>query len=147
MSAWTLIAEYHRLSGLNNRTLFPCTSGAWRSQIRVPARSVSAKGSAYPGRLLPVSSQGWGQGRETEERHRDNRENSLVFLFIKTLNVLDQCSTLQAHLTLINLHNVLGFSCGSAGKESTCTVGDLGSIPGLGRSLKKRKATHSSILA
>ena len=28
----------------------------------------------------------------------------------------------------------LGFSCGSAGKESTCNVGDLGLIPGLGRS-------------
>ena len=26
----------------------------------------------------------------------------------------------------------LGFPCGSAGKESTCSVGDLGSIPGLG---------------
>ena len=26
------------------------------------------------------------------------------------------------------------FSCGSAGKESACNVGDLGSIPGLGRS-------------
>ena len=28
----------------------------------------------------------------------------------------------------------LGFPCGSAGKESTCNTGDLGSIPGLGRS-------------
>ena len=28
----------------------------------------------------------------------------------------------------------LGFSCGSAGKESACSEGDLGSIPGLGRS-------------
>ena len=28
----------------------------------------------------------------------------------------------------------LGFPCGSAGKESTWNVGDLGSIPGLGRS-------------
>ena len=27
----------------------------------------------------------------------------------------------------------LGFPCGSAGKESACNVGDLGSIPGLGR--------------
>ena len=26
-----------------------------------------------------------------------------------------------------------GFPCGSVGKESTCSVGDLGSIPGLGR--------------
>ena len=28
----------------------------------------------------------------------------------------------------------MGFPCGSAGKESTCNAGDLGSIPGLGRS-------------
>ena len=28
----------------------------------------------------------------------------------------------------------LGFPCGSADKESTCNAGDLGSIPGLGRS-------------
>ena len=27
----------------------------------------------------------------------------------------------------------LGFPCGSAGKESACNEGDLGSIPGLGR--------------
>ena len=29
---------------------------------------------------------------------------------------------------------LLGFPCGSAGKELACNVGDLGSIPGLGRS-------------
>ena len=28
----------------------------------------------------------------------------------------------------------MGFPCGSAGKESACNVGDLGSISGLGRS-------------
>ena len=28
----------------------------------------------------------------------------------------------------------LCFPCGSAGKESACNAGDLGSIPGLGRS-------------
>ena len=33
----------------------------------------------------------------------------------------------------------LGFPCGSAGKESTCSAGDLGSIPGLGRSLEEGK--------
>ena len=36
---------------------------------------------------------------------------------------------------------------GSAGKESTCNVGDLDSIPGLGKSPGEGKATHSSILA
>ena len=30
--------------------------------------------------------------------------------------------------------SLLGFTCDSAGKESACNVGDLGSIPGLGRS-------------
>ena len=32
----------------------------------------------------------------------------------------------------------LGFPCGSAGKESACNVGDLGSIPGLRRSPGRR---------
>ena len=39
----------------------------------------------------------------------------------------------------------LGFPCGSAGKESACSAGDLGSIPGLGRSPGDGKATHSSV--
>ena len=30
--------------------------------------------------------------------------------------------------------SILGLPGGSAGKESTCNVGDLGSVPGLGRS-------------
>ena len=29
---------------------------------------------------------------------------------------------------------IMGFPCGSAGKESACNAEDLGSIPGLGRS-------------
>ena len=32
----------------------------------------------------------------------------------------------------------MGFPGGSAGKESTCNAGDLGSIPGLGRSSGER---------
>ena len=33
----------------------------------------------------------------------------------------------------------MGFPYGSAGKEFACNVGDLGSIPGLGRSLGEGK--------
>ena len=33
----------------------------------------------------------------------------------------------------------LGFPGGSAGEESTCNAGDLGSIPGLGRSAREGK--------
>ena len=39
------------------------------------------------------------------------------------------------------------FPCDSAGKESACNVGELGSIPGLEDPLEKGKATQSSILA
>ena len=35
---------------------------------------------------------------------------------------------------LMQLRSYLGFPCGSAGQESARIVGDLGSIPGLGRS-------------
>ena len=35
--------------------------------------------------------------------------------------------------------NIMGFPCGSAGKESTSNAGDLGSIPGLGRSPEEGK--------
>ena len=41
----------------------------------------------------------------------------------------------------------LGFSCGSAGKESTCNAGDLGSSLGLEDPLEKGMATHFSALA
>ena len=38
-------------------------------------------------------------------------------------------------------------SCGSDGKESVCSAGDLGSIPGSGRSLEGGNGNHFSILA
>ena len=39
------------------------------------------------------------------------------------------------------------FPGSSDGKEFTCNAGDLGSIPGLGRSLEKENATRSCSLA
>ena len=58
-------------------------------------------------------------------------------------------SVLKARHGMIHTSSlvVLGFPCGSAGKESACNAGDLGSIPGLGRYLEKGNATHSSVLA
>ena len=42
----------------------------------------------------------------------------------------------------------MGFPCDSAGKESSCNAGDLGSIPGDWEDpLEKGKAAHSSTLA
>ena len=39
------------------------------------------------------------------------------------------------------------FPGGSDGKEYACNAGEPGSIPGLGRSIEKGMATHSSNLA
>ena len=36
--------------------------------------------------------------------------------------------------SLVLMKAQMGFSGGSAGKESACNAGDLGSVPGLGRS-------------
>ena len=41
----------------------------------------------------------------------------------------------------------MAFPGGSNGEESACSTGDLGLIPGSGKSLEKGMATHSSILA
>ena len=41
----------------------------------------------------------------------------------------------------------MGFPCGSAGKESACNAGDLGSILGWEDPLEEGMATLSSILA
>ena len=44
-------------------------------------------------------------------------------------------SVLQEAITIVNVFAPnWGFPCGSDGKESVCNVGDLGLIPGLGRS-------------
>ena len=53
-------------------------------------------------------------------------------------------------LTSSPWRQVLLLSCfpgGSDSKESACSTGDLGSIPGSGRPLEKGVAAHSSILA
>ena len=49
--------------------------------------------------------------------------------------------------TLVKTYLTMGFSDSSVGKESACSAGDPGSIPGWEDPLGKGKATHSSILA
>ena len=41
---------------------------------------------------------------------------------------------MRHHIVFVFLWLTLGFLCGSAGTESACNEGDLGSIPELGRS-------------
>ena len=48
--------------------------------------------------------------------------------------------------SLLSLENLYGFPGGSDGKEAACNEGDLGSVPGLGRSPGEGNSKHSSIL-
>ena len=50
-----------------------------------------------------------------------------------------QVCSVSLFLFCKSVHLYLGFPCDSAGKESACNVGDLGSIPGLGRSPREGK--------
>ena len=54
---------------------------------------------------------------------------------VKILGLLFHINTcLSRNILIYNLTLISGFPCGSAGKESACNAGDLGLIPGLGRS-------------
>ena len=50
------------------------------------------------------------------------------------------CKTLNCEVFLIFVKSSSGFHCGSAGKESSSSAGDLGLIPGLERSPGKGKS-------
>ena len=76
----------------------------------------------------------------------------------RSSTALGQCHLDLTHLFPMGHHTFAllrlfpGFPGGSDGKESICNVGDLGLIPGLGRSWRILEildgvATHSSILA
>ena len=63
------------------------------------------------------------------------------------INLGDRKPVSSVRLTLCSSQWGTGLPGGSAGKESACNAGDLGWIPGLGRSPADGKDTHSSILA
>ena len=58
--------------------------------------------------------------------------------------VMHTFSLLGNYYGTVTIRTVL---VGSDGKESACSAGDLGLIPGLGRTLEKGLATHCSIPA
>ena len=64
-----------------------------------------------------------------EDRRRRGQQR------VRRLDVI----TNSASMNLSKLQEIVGFLGGSAGKESTCKVGGLGLIPGLGRSTGEEK--------
>ena len=69
----------------------------------------------------------------------DYLQKQPAILFWMSLNCLFWCKNTRTDVESLLWQFCLSlsqhcFPCGSAGKESTCNAGDLGSIPGLGRS-------------
>ena len=67
-----------------------------------------------------------------------NKKDEGISLVISWLRLCTFTQWVQVWPLVRELTN-LGFPCGSAGKESTCSVGDLSLIPGLGRSPREGK--------
>ena len=57
-----------------------------------------------------------------------------ILLNFGSFTAQETFGNVQRHWTSLVAQMVKGFPCNSDGKESTCNVKDLGSIPGLGRS-------------
>ena len=53
---------------------------------------------------------------------------------LKSMGLQRVGQTEQLNNNSVQLYDHVGFPGGSDGKESACNVGDVGSIPGLGRS-------------
>ena len=56
-----------------------------------------------------------------------------------------QESDLTQWLSTHTAQLIVSFPCGSAGKESACNSGDLGSIPGLGRLPQRRERLSTPV--
>ena len=77
--------------------------------------------------------------RELKWYHCPSKRASLVFQLVKNPPVIQETPVQflgwedSLRRDRLPTSVLLGFPCGSAGKESTCNAGDLGLIPGLGK--------------
>ena len=67
------------------------------------------------------------------------RESFLIFILMKLFSTSDYWTSTSQHSRPCpwNPRHFLGFPGGSVGKEYACNMGDLGLIPGLGRSSRE----------
>ena len=70
---------------------------------------------------------------------QSHSSTSVLLLQFRSQLHPSHCSAKRLGVTLPGLPLSLTFPCGSASKKSACNVGDLGLIPGLGRSPGERK--------
>ena len=103
-----------------------------------------------------------GQGTLKSLQHHSSKPSILWWSVLVTVQLLHPYKTtgktipltrwifvVKVMSLLFNMLSmlVMGFPCGSAGKESACNAGDLGSVPRLGRSPGEGKGYPPPILA
>ena len=81
----------------------------------------------------PGRSPGGGNGNSLQYSCWDNPTGRGTWWFIVHGVTKSRMKQLRTHTGRFGCSSPVGFSCGSAGKESTCNVGGLGLVPGLGR--------------
>ena len=76
------------------------------------------------------------------------RQNKTLIKHLQSHIPISAESSFSSFPNFLKLHSTIwGFPGGSDGKEHTCKVGELGSIPGSGRPRGEGMATHLRIFA
>ena len=137
---WLPPPDRERAKGIKHAA--PCTQGAVvRAELAETPEPVLALGTpASPVMTAPPLQK---QNQVHREKKKKKKKASSKLLPVPGSQVESQagkCSlqalgwAVEKQLRIGGCRAKTGFPGGSAGKESACIVGDLGSIPGLGRS-------------
>ena len=114
-------------------------SGSEKSSCGFPDSSVGKESACYAGDPSSIP----GLGRSPGEWISYPLQYAWASLVAQPVKNLLQCGRSQSNFWVrkicwkrdsLPIPVCLGFPCGSAGKESACDIGNMGSIPGLGRS-------------
>ena len=102
--------------------------------LGIPCSSAGKKSTCNVGDLgsIPGLGRSPGEGKGYPLQY-SGLENSMDCIVHGGYKELDTTEPLSLHLS-----SIMGFPYGTAGKESVCNAGDLGSIPGSGRSPEER---------
>ena len=121
---------------LNPRGLF---SNSVPITVSVCVKTASLWISPFQVTSSPVCMDMSGMSVPTEFLSRHNSDGIITFVDPRCISVIGYqpqvggFELIESAGDLVLFKMYLGFPGGSDGKESACTVGDLGSIPGLGR--------------
>ena len=108
-----------------------CVKGFSCGSVRKESACNAGDWSSIPGL---GRSPGKGKGYPLQYSGLENSMDCIVHCLAKSRIWLSDFQPTHLCEKYCNLlHYSMGFPCDSAGKESTCNMGDLGLIPGLGR--------------